>query len=119
MKDSRWESIMNTTVEEPWFKGAVRETGTAFEADMLAALALLGLDPDGPHAATVRWFIAFGSGVECARGPWSIIMRALAGPADFGEIAARFATEVGIDLPSAWLLGLEEQTRILEARRKP
>jgi hypothetical protein len=107
------DAIIDESHQETWTqmsRAAVDITEDVFTR----ALARQGIT--GTYEMTVRWMLAFNSGIECARTGGSRELWNEAGPELFRHAAGRFASMLGIDVPSAWILGLEEQHRIQENR---
>lgn len=101
------------TSAEPWVADG-RADNLRHRLALWDALVSDGIGPSDAHGLTVRWWLSYGSGVDSGRGPYSRLLRKLAGTEEWRFIAARFAAELDIDVPSAWILGLEEQHRIQE-----
>lgn len=112
----RWrEAIASPHAREVTSEG--REALAAYYRLLRSVMARGDILPDDAHGMTVRWWLAYHGGIESAKTGGSNLLMQIAGPKQFREIAKRFAAEMGIDVPSAWILGLEEQHRIQENSR--
>lgn len=73
----------------------------------------------GAHLFTLRWFEAYQEGVIIAQDPQTMRVYELCRDAAVMlDISKRFADDVGVDVPSAYLLGFKDELeRILRRHR--
>lgn len=98
--------------EHAWITPAARDIHKALVDDWITSLESAGVT--GTHLLTKRWFEAYRIGCEIAQDPFTY--QGIALGIDVRASARRFATQLALDIPEAFLLGFDDELERIRRR---